>query len=308
MIDIKHLRQNPDAMKVNLAKRNMSLDLDAFLELDRQYLETQKQLEDIKAQKNAFSKQLGALSAEEKTKKLQEMSELSEAETALRATFAQIEAEYFPLLYRLPNELDTTTAIGKDESENVVESTFWEKPVFSFPVKSHVELAEKKGWIDTQKASEVSGARFWYLKGDIIFLQFAIIQYALAKLMQKGFSPILPPVLVREEAMFGTGFLPAGEDGVYRVNETEDDLYLVGTSEVPVTSYHAHETIDVTQPIKYVAYSECFRKEAGSAGKDMKGILRGHQFQKVEMVCFCSAEDSRMLQEEMVAVEEEIWQ
>jgi len=295
-------------MKENLEKRNISLDLDAFLELDRQYLDTQKALEDIKAQKNAFSKQLGALSPEEKTKKLQEMSEFSEKEAILREKFIQIEQEYFPILYRLPNDLDSTTAVWKDESENMVESTFGEKPVFSFGVQSHVEIAEKKWWIDTAKASEVSGARFWYLKGDIVLLQFAIIQYALGKLIEKGFSPILPPVLVREEAMFGTGFLPAGEDGVYRVNETDDDLYLVGTSEVPVTSYHAKETIDVSGPIKYVAYSECFRKEAGSAGKDMKGILRGHQFQKIEMVAFCAAEDSQKLHTEMVSVEEEIWQ
>jgi len=308
MIDIKYLRHNPQAMQDNIEKRNLDIDLKAFLELDKKYLALQKEKEDIKAQKNMFSRELGALSPEEKTKRLEEMSLLSEKEAALREQLVRIEQEYFPILHRLPNDLDPTTAIGTDESENVVQSTFWEKPVFSFPVKSHLELAEKKGWIDTTKASEVSGARFWYLKGDIVLLQFAIIQYALGKLIEKWFAPILPPVLVREEAMFGTGFLPAGEDGVYRVNEADDNLYLVWTSEVPVTSYHAWETLSLEQPLKYVAYSECFRKEAGSAGKDTKGILRGHQFQKIEMVSFCRPQDSQKLHDDMVAVEEEIWQ
>lgn len=147
--------------------------------------------------------------------------------------------------------------------------------------------------MDTEKGSEVSGARFWYLKGDLVLLQFAIINYAFSVLTARGFSPVLPPVLVREPAMFGTGFLPAGEDGVYRVNPEEDDLYLVGTAEVPVTSYHANEIIeDLSTPIKYVGYSSCFRKEGGSAGKDMRGILRGHQFDKIEMVVFTKPEDS----------------
>lgn len=139
-------------------------------------------------------------------------------------------------------------------------------------------------------------------------LQMALMNYVMAQLSAKGFEPILPPVMVKEKAMFGTGFLPAGEDGLYRVNPQEDDLHLVGTSEVPVTSYHCDETLDLENPKMYVAYSPCFRREAGSAGKDTRGILRGHQFDKVEMVVFCKPEESQKMYNFMIAVEEEIWQ
>lgn len=309
MIDLKLVRQNPQAMKENIKKRNLSVDLDAFLEMDRNLITLNQKLDSIKAEKNAFSKLIPTLSNEEKTAKLAQMKDLWETEKNVAEEIKNLEAEYNKILYRLPNFLDETTAIWPDDSGNVVEKTFLQPTQFDFEPKTHYEIGEKKGWIDTEKWSEISGARFWYVKGELVFLQFAIIQYAMQKLHSKWFSPILPPVLVREPAMFGTGFLPAGEDGVYRVNPEDDDLYLVGTAEVPVTSYHAGEIIeDLSKPIKYVGYSECFRKEAGSAGKDMRWILRGHQFQKVEMVCFCKQEDSQKLHDEMVQVEEEIWQ
>lgn len=309
MIDLKALRANPDEMRENLKKRNISVDLDMFLALDKEILEKNKKLDEIKNQKNIFSKMLPTLKLEEKQTKLFEMKALGEEEKTLTEALKELTPKYNAILYRLPNKLDPTAAIGPDDSGNVVETRFGEPTKFDFEPKPHYEIGEAKGWIDTEKGSEVSWARFWYLKGDLVFLQFAIINYAFSVLGAKGFSPILPPVLVREPAMFGTWFLPAGEDGVYRVNENEDDLYLVGTAEVPVTSYHAGEIIeDLSTPIKYVGYSECFRKEAWSAWKDMRGILRGHQFQKVEMVCFCKPEDSGKLHNEMVAVEEQIWQ
>lgn len=309
MIDLKAVRANPEKMKENIQKRNLKVDLEAFLEMDRKIIQLNQEIDALKAEKNNFSKLLPTLSNEEKQTKLSEMKALWEQEKNLSETLKSIQEEYNSILYRLPNFLDETAAIWADDSGNVVEKYFLEPTQFDFEAKAHYEIWEKKWWIDTEKWSETSWARFWYVKWDLVFLQFAIIQYALLKLSSKGFLPILPPVLVREPAMFGTGFLPAGEDGVYRVNENDDDLYLVGTAEVPVTSYHAWEIIeDLSQPIKYVWYSECFRKEAGSAGKDMRGILRGHQFQKVEMVCFCKAEDSQKLHHEMVEVEEEIWQ
>lgn len=309
MIDLKAIRTNPEQMKENIQKRNLKVDLDSFLEMDKKIIGLNQELDALKAEKNNFSKLIPTLSNEEKQVKLSEMKALGEQEKNLSEQLKLLEWDYNAILYRLPNFLDETAAIWPDDSGNVVESKFLEPTQFDFVPKTHYEIWEKKGWIDTEKWSEISGARFWYIKWDLVFLQFAIIQYALLKLSSKGFSPILPPVLVREPAMFGTWFLPAGEDGVYRVNENDDDLYLVGTAEVPVTSYHAGEIIeDLSAPIKYVWYSECFRKEAGSAGKDMRGILRGHQFQKVEMVCFCKQEDSQKLHNEMVEVEEEIWQ
>ncbi|NDK08523.1 serine--tRNA ligase [Candidatus Gracilibacteria bacterium] len=309
MIDLKVVRSNPDMMKDNIKKRNLKVDLDAFLEMDKTLITLNQNLDEIKNKKNTFSKLIPTLSKEEKESKLSEMKNLGEKEKSLTEEIRLLEIEYNNVYYRLPNFLDSTTAIGPDDSGNTVESTFSTPTKFDFTPKPHYEIGEKKGWIDTEKGAEISGARFWYLKGDLVFLQFAIVNYAISVLASRGFMPVLPPVLVREPAMFGTGFLPAGEDGTYRVNPGDDDLYLVGTAEVPVTSYHAGEIIeDLTNPIKYVGYSSCFRKEGGSAGKDMKGILRGHQFDKVEMVCFCKPEDSQKLHNEMVAVEEEIWQ
>jgi seryl-tRNA synthetase len=136
----------------------------------------------------------------------------------------------------------------------------------------------------------------------------AIINYAISVLSSKGFEFMIPPYMVKEAALFGTGFLPAGEDGVYAVNPGEDDLYLIGTSEIPLTSYHMNETIDLENPKLYVGYSPCFRREAGSYGKDTRGILRGHQFEKVEMVVFCKPEESQVMHDKMVAIEEEVWQ
>ncbi len=179
---------------------------------------------------------------------------------------------------------------------------------FDFPIKSHSELGEIHGWIDTQKGTEVAGARFWYLKGDLALLNMAVVQYAIAFLSAKGFEFMIPPYMVQEAALFGTGFLPAGADGVYAVNPGEDNLYLIGTSEIPLTSYHMNEVIDVSKPKLYVGYSPCFRREAGSYGKDMKGILRGHQFEKVEMVVFCKPEESKKMHDMMVGIEEELWQ
>ncbi len=309
MIDLKLLRQNPSLMKENIKKRNLNIDLDDFLKMDKTLLEMQTKLENIKATKNSFSKIIWNLSKEEKEIKLKELKTLWEEEALIWENIKSLQPKYFDVLYRLPNYLDETTAIWDDESWNLVIDTFLKPTEFSFTPKPHYEIWEAKWWIDTTKSSEISWARFWYLKWDIVFLQFAIIQYAMQTLYKKWFSPILPPVLVREEAMFWTWFLPAWEDWVYRVNPEEDDLYLVWTAEVPVTSYHAKEIIEnLNNPIKYVWYSECFRKEAWSAWKDMRWILRWHQFQKVEMVSFCRQEDSKNLHNEMVAVEEEIWQ
>lgn len=309
MIDLKQVRSNPDAMKDNIKKRNLNVDLDGFLEMDKKIIELNQLLDQIRNEKNIFSKLIPTLSSDEKQWKLSEMKILWEKEKSLMEELKKIEIDYNQILYRLPNFLDNTAAIGLDDSWNVVESKFLEPTKFDFEPKAHYEIWEKKWWIDSEKGSEISGARFWYLKWDLVFLQFAIVSYALSKLASKWFIPILPPVLVRESAMFWTWFLPAWEDWVYRVNENDDDLYLVGTAEVPVTSYHSWEIIEnLETPIKYAGYSSCFRKEAGSAGKDMRWILRWHQFDKVEMVCFCKGEDSQKLHNEMVALEEEIWQ
>lgn len=309
MIDLKRLKANIDGYKQNLKDRNVKIDLDEFLDLDKKRLELQVEIDELKNTRNIVSKEIPKLAPTEKQAKIDEMKKVWDEITCLETTKASIEERWNYIYHRLPNFLDSTTAIWPDDSWNKVESKFLEPTKFNFTAKTHYEIWEAKGWIDTEKWSEISWARFWYVKWELVFLQFAIINYALSKLAEKWFSPILPPVLVREEAMFWTWFLPAWEDWVYRVNPDEDDLYLVWTAEVPVTSYHANEIIEnLDTPIKYAWYSECFRKEAWSAWKDMRWILRWHEFQKVEMVCFCKPEDSGKLHNEMVALEEDIRQ
>jgi seryl-tRNA synthetase len=219
-----------------------------------------------------------------------------------------IEKKWKEIYYKIPNLLDETAAVWNTDEDNIVVDTFLEPTKFNFKPKTHYEIGEVKWWIDIEKWSEVSWARFWYLKWDLVLLQFAIINYVMAKLVAKWFTPILPPVLVKEKAMFWTGFLADQEDWLYKVNPDDDNLHLVGTSEVPVTSYHANETLDLKNPKMYVAYSPCFRKEAWSAWKDTKWILRGHQFDKVEMIVFCKPEESQKMHDFMVWIEEEIWQ
>jgi seryl-tRNA synthetase len=309
MIDIKILRSNPELVRDSIQKRNLKIDLDAFLALDSQRLSERQKLEELQQVRNRVSKEIPTLSdASVKQQKISEMKQVGDQITALEARLAETTEVYESMLYSMPNFLDPTTAIGPDESGNTVESRFGEPTQFSFPPKAHYEIGEARGWIDIEKGAEVSGARFWYLKGDIVLLQFAIMQYVIGEMVKKGFLPVIPPFLVREPAMYGTGFFPADRSQIYSVNPGEDNLFLIGTSEVSLTSYHVKETVDVEAPIKYVGYSPCFRREAGTYGKDMKGILRGHQFDKIEMVCFCKPEDSQKLHNEMVAVEEEIWQ
>ena len=309
MLDLKIIRQQPDLVKDVIKKRNLKLDLDEFLKIDTKKRELIVKLDELRETRNKVSKQIPQLSADEKPAKIVEMRALWDDLKVLEEEYRKIEKIWQDLYYKIPNLLDPTAAIWNTDEDNIVEEKYLEPTKFDFDPRPHYEIGEAKWWIDTEKWSKVSGARFWYLKGDIVSLQFALINYAMSKLISKWFNPILPPVLVREKAMYGTWFLPAGEDGSYRVNPDDDDLYLVGTSEVPVTSYHADETLELENGSKqYVAYSSCFRKEAWSAWKDMRWILRGHQFDKIEMVVFCKPEESQAMHNKMIAIEEEIWQ
>jgi len=308
MLDIKIIRNNPDLVRDNIKKRNLTLDLDKFLEIDSEKLDLLVKVDELRAIRNKVSKEIPNLSNEEKPAKISEMKQLWEDLKVLEEKQNKIEKVWKELYYKIPNLLDETAAVWDTDEDNIVVEKFLEPTKFDFKPKAHYEIGEAKGWIDIEKWSEVSGARFWYLKWDLVLLQFAIINFVMAKLVAKWFNPILPPVLVKEKAMFWTWFLADQEDGLYKVNPDDDDLHLVGTSEVPVTSYHAWETLDLDKPKMYVAYSPCFRKEAWSAWKDTKWILRGHQFDKVEMVVFCKPEESQKIHDFMVWVEEEVWQ
>ena len=308
MLDIKIIRNNPDLVKDIISKRNLKLNLDDFLSIDKEKLELIVRVDELRALKNKVSKEIPTLSNEERPAKIAEMKKVWEDLSLLEEKQREVEEKWKEFYYKVPNLLDETASIWNTDEDNKIEESFLEPTKFDFNPKEHWEIGEKKWWIDIEKGSEVSWARFWYLKWDLVLLQFAIMNFVVSKLMNKWFTPILPPVLVREKAMFGTWFFPADEDWVYSVNPWEDDLYLVGTSEVPVTSYHGWEILDLEKPKLYVAYSPCFRREAGSAWKDTRGILRWHQFDKVEMVAFCKNDKSKELHDFMVGIEEEVWQ
>jgi seryl-tRNA synthetase len=309
MLDPKFIRNNVEAVQDSIDKRNIRVDLARYLELDRSRLEAQQSWEELKAIKNKVSKEIPTITdAALRADKIAEMKGVSTQIEAYEQTLNETKEEYEHLLYSLPNLLDPTAAIGPDEDHNAVEYTFGTPRAFDFEIKTHYEIAEARGWLDMEKAADISGARFWYLKGDLALLQLAVINYAVSILTARGFEFVIPPYLVREKAMYGTGFFPADKNEIYHVNPEDDNLYLIGTSEVPLTSYHADEIMDLSKPKKYVGYSSCFRREAGSYGKDMKGILRGHQFDKVEMVCFARPSDAAALHDEMVATEEYVWQ
>ena len=308
MLDVKIIRNNPDLVKDNIKKRNLNLNLDEFLDIDKQKLELLVKVDELRALKNKVSKTIPSLTKEEKPEKIKEMKELQKDLKSLEEKQKEVEKKWKDIYYKIPNLLDETAAVWNTDEDNIIVDTFLEPTKFDFKPKAHYEIGEQKWWIDIEKWSEVSGSRFWYLKWDLVLLQFAIINFVMAKLVAKWFNPILPPVLVKERSMFWTWFLADQEDWLYRVNPDDDDLHLVWTSEVPVTSYHADEVIDLDKPKMYVAYSSCFRKEAWSAWKDTKWIFRWHQFDKVEMVVFCKWDEWRKMHDFMVSIEEEVWQ
>lgn len=270
MIDLKRAKVDIAAYKENIKNRNLNIDFDEFLEIEAQKNKISTQLDELRNTKNIVSKEIPTLADEQKAEKIAEMKAVGENISQLEEELKPLEEKYTYILHRLPNFLDPTATVGLTDEDGVAEEFFGEKRNFDFPVKSHWEIGEAKGWMDTEKGAEVSGSRFWYLKGDLALLNMAIVQYAISFITSKGFEFVIPPYMVREVSLFGTGFLPAGEDGVYAVNPGDDDLYLIGTSEIPLTSYHMNEVIDVETPKLYAGYSPCFRREAGSYGKDTK--------------------------------------
>lgn len=303
MLDINYIRENPDKIKANNKIRKCKVDVDAILKLDTERRDLVSQIDIKRAELNQKSK------SKPGADEIAKLKALGEDIKAIEAKLKPVEDELHGLLIQLPNLTHESVPEGKDETGNVVVRTWGKKPKFDFEPKEHWELGEALDLIDTERGAKVSGARFWYLKGDLVMLEFALIQYAAQFMSARGFTPMLPPMLVRERAMYGTGFFPADKSEIYKVNESEDELYLIGTAEVPLASYHADETLDVVEkPLKYFGFSSCFRREAGAAGKDMKGIIRGHQFDKIEMFVFSNEEDTWKMHEEMIAISEEFWQ
>lgn len=300
MIDINLLRSDPELVKKNNATRNVNIDIEEILRKDSEYRALLTQVETLRSQRNQKPK------SKPTSEELETLKKLSETIKAKEIEVQSLKAELDLLLCQLPNLNHETTAIGKDDSGNKVERLVNAKREFDFEAKEHFELADKLDLIDMERGARLSGARFWYLKNELVLLELALLQYVSKKLYEKGFCPMIPPFMVKEQAMYGTGFFPAEKNEIYNVNPDEDNLFLIGTSEVPLVSYHMDEIIDVTQPKRYFGLSPCFRREAGTYGKDTKGIIRGHQFDKLEMVIFCKPEDSWKEHDLILAIEEEI--
>ena len=283
MIDIVFLRDNPDAVRSGLARRGIdAARVGEFLALDGKWREAVTSLGDLRAVQNGFSK---ARDTENAKKKKEEVK-------AAEASLAALESERDLLLQKFPNIPASDTPDGKSDADNVVLREIGVKPQFAFAAKDYLTIAEAQGVIDVKKAAEVSGSRFGYLKGRAALLEFALVQYAMGVLVKKGFVPVVPPVMIKPEPFMGMGRLAADQkDERYHVDS--DDLYLVGSAEHTLGPIHMNETLRAAElPKRYVAFSTCFRREAGSYGKDTKGILRTHQFDKVEMFAFSAPEKS----------------
>ncbi len=308
MLDLKAIRQNPDEYKRKLERKYISSEIiDELLEKDTLARKLKQEAEELKSHQNEVSKKIPTLSGDEKQKILLEMKEISATQKEKQELANNANADVIKILEALPNPPRDEVKKGKDDEENDVNRVVGEKPNFSFEPKEHWELAEQHDLLDMEQAAKVSGNRFYYMKKELALLQQALMMWAFRKVSEKGFAPTIPPFMTREKAIYGTGYLEKDEN--YRVNPETDDLYLIGTSEVPMVSLHADQVIDLENgPLKYAAYSPCFRREAGSYGKDTKGILRVHQFEKIEMVVFAKPEQATEIHESIREIEEEILQ
>jgi seryl-tRNA synthetase len=303
MLDLKRIREDPDGVRAALARRGGSAvgGLEKVIELDGRRRALLPELEGLRAEQNDASARIRA-SAEEadRQREIAAMQAVSARAKELDAELSAVEAELQEALAPLPNLPDPTAAPGPDD-ELVRDSGA--VPELGFPARDHLELAGEL--IDMDRAASLSGSRFAYLKGDLVMLELALVRWALEKVRAHGFEPVIPPVLVRERALFGTGFLPDTEQQLYAL--PEDELFLVGTSEVALASLHADEIIEADRlPLRYAGFSPCFRREAGAAGRDTRGIFRVHQFDKVEMFSFVEPDDSPAEHERILAIEEEI--
>jgi seryl-tRNA synthetase len=295
MIDIKFLRENPDVVRASQKGRGEDVDVvDQVLAIDELKRAAITEFEQLRAEQNLLSKSVGAAKGDEKTALLANAKELADKVKAADAKRAEIEAQADALAMVISNILDPDAPIGGEEDFVVIEhvGTPRDFAAAGFEPKDHVELGKLLGAIDTERGAKVSGSRSYYLTGVGALLEFALVNYAITSATKAGFTPVIPPVLVKPAAMEGTGFLGQAAENVYHLEK--DDYYLVGTSEVPLAAFHMDEILDGAKlPMRYAGYSTCFRREAGSYGKDTRGIIRVHQFDKVEMFTFCKPEEAK---------------
>lgn len=288
-----------------MSRRGLELDVAELGDLDRERRRVRIEAEDMRSRQKEIGKSIARLAGDERAAAIAEASDLSDRYKARLAEADELDAGFMEQWVTIPNLADPTAADGLTEEDAVEIERWGDPPVFDFESRDHVELGESLGVIDVERAAKVSGTRFGFVAGDLALLEFALVRWAMDMLRPHGFVPMIPPVLVREEALFGTGFFPNDRDQVYAM--AEDDLYLVGTSEVAIAAYRSDEILDPEElPLRYAGFSTCFRREAGTYGKDTRGIFRVHQFDKVEMFSFVDPDGSGEEHEFLLAREEEI--
>lgn len=304
MLDIKFIREHPKKVQDAAKAKGVIINVDDLLKVDEQFQKLQREVQVIREEKNATAKIKGKPTPEqiEKGKKIKEALDKKEEE------LQEVETRLNEFLISIPNPAKPDVKVGKDDSENEVIKKHGKPTEFDFKPKDHLELGEALGIIDTKQAAQVSGARFNYLKGDGALLEAALRQFAFETLLKEGFVPVVPPVLIKQEVMEGLGYTAMGEqDNIFTLDK--DGLYLVGTSEQSVVPIHMNDVLKKEDlPRRYVSYSSCFRREAGSYGKDTRGIWRVHQFNKVEMVSFVAEGDDDREHTYMLELEEKFFQ
>ena len=306
MLDPTILKDNIEVLKSNISRRNLKIDLNQLISLNEERKSLRFDAEQKRSQQKELGNQIAIADESEKDELLSKATELSNEVKSLFEQVDKKDEEFLNLWVKIPNLISDTSPDGKSDKDNLEIKKVGNVKDMPSP-KDHMEIASKLNLIDVEKASEVSGSRFAYLFGDLVKIEFNLVSWALNKLSQKGFIPTVPPVLVRENALYGTGFFPDDAEQVYEV--PNDDLYLVGTSEVPLAALHSNEIINMEElPLRYAGFSTCFRREAGTYGKDTTGIFRVHQFDKVEMFSFCDPQKSEEEHEFILSVEEELLQ
>lgn len=294
MLDIKFIRAQPEAVRRAAVLKRIEVDVDRLLEVDAQRRRLLQASEELKSQQNRTSKEIATLQGSERAERIQAMQVLVAQVKAYGEELKEVEAEFERLQLLVPNIPADDVPEGADETENV-EIRRWGTPRrFDFEPRDHVEIGLDLDLVDFERAAKLAGSRTYFLKGAGALLELAVLRFALEHIQAKGFTPMLVPLLVRPLAMVGTAYYPGGEEQAYQVER--DGVSLVGTAEVPITSYHAHEILEEAQlPILYAGISPCFRREAGAAGRDTRGLYRIHQFQKVEQVVVCRADAEESL-------------
>jgi seryl-tRNA synthetase len=311
MIDLKDLRERPAAYQAACDKKRISFSIEQFLALDAKVRDARSSFETVRAEQNSVNKEIAALKGEQKTERLSQIKQLATAVKEREQALKELETDWLQQQLLIPSIPMDRVPVGKDDTQNVQLRTWGEPRNFSFSPKDHAEIGKLCDILDIERGVKIAGARNYFLKGDGTRLQHAVLQFALDKLHAKGYCVMDVPHLVSYKAMMGTSYFPGGEDAAYQLDPRDPDSFLIGTAEVSVTSYHADEIFALADlPKRYAGYSPCYRREAGTYGKDTQGVYRVHQFYKVEqvIVCLASADESARFHAEILGNAEELLQ